>query len=100
MRLIAVATASAPRSRISLTNALELLSSMRFAISLLVFICLASLIGTIIPQNRPDAAYIDQFGPFWFEVLDKFSIWGIYNNWWFLADNGVSGGIHQPLSDP
>lgn len=58
---------------------------MRFAISLLVFICLASLVGTIIPQHRPDATYIDQFGPFWFEVLDKFSIWGIYNNWWFLV---------------
>lgn len=84
MRLLAVASVIAPRSRIGWSNAVELLSSMRFAISLLVFICLASLIGTIIPQNRPDASYIDQFGPFWFEVLDKFSIWGIYNNWWFL----------------
>ncbi len=79
-----MASVSIPRSRIGWSNAFELLSSMRFAISLLVFICLASLIGTIIPQNRPDASYIDQFGPFWFEVLDKFSIWGIYNNWWFL----------------
>jgi cytochrome c biogenesis protein len=63
---------------------IELLSSMRFAISLLVYICLASLVGTVVPQGRPANAYIDQFGPFWFDVLDKFSIWHIYNNWWFL----------------
>ena len=58
---------------------------MRFAISLLVYICLASLVGTVVPQGRTPNAYIDQFGPFWFEVLDKFSIWHIYNNWWFLV---------------
>lgn len=62
----------------------ELLGSMRFAISLLVFICLASLIGTVLPQNRSEGSYIDQFGPFWFEVFDKFSLWHIYNSWWFL----------------
>lgn len=57
---------------------------MRFAISLLVFICLASLIGTVLPQNRAAVNYIDQFGPFWFEVLDKFALWHIYNSPWFL----------------
>lgn len=58
---------------------------MRFSISLLVFICMASLIGTVVPQGRPANAYIDQFGPFWFEVLDRFSLWHIYNSWWFLV---------------
>ena len=67
------------------TGALELLSSMRFSISLLVFICLASLIGTVLPQSRSAGAYVDQFGPFWFEVFDKFSLWHIYNSWWFLV---------------
>ena len=62
----------------------ELLSSMRFAISLLVFICLASVIGTVLPQSRPASNYIDMFGPFWYEVLDKFSLWHIYNSAWFL----------------
>ena len=63
----------------------ELLGSMRFAISLLVFICLASLIGTVLPQNRSEGSYIDQFGPFWYEFFDKFSLWHIYNSWWFLV---------------
>lgn len=62
----------------------ELLGSMRFAVSLLMFICVASLIGTVLQQNQADNNYIDQFGPFWFTVFDKFSIWHIYNSWWFL----------------
>ena len=66
----------------------ELLGSMRFAVSLLMFICIASLVGTVLAQNRPSNTYIDQFGPFWFEVFDKFSIWHVYNSWWFLAIMG------------
>jgi len=62
----------------------ELLGSMRFAVSLLMFICVASLIGTVLQQNQPPTAYVDQFGPLWFAVFDKFSIWHIYNSWWFL----------------
>lgn len=66
----------------------ELLGSMRFAISLLVFICVASIVGTVLPQNRPLNTYVDQFGPFWFEVFDKFSLWHVYNSWWFLLIMG------------
>lgn len=57
---------------------------MRFAISLLVFICVASLIGTVLPQNQGANSYIDQFGPFWFAVFDRFAIWHVYNSVWFL----------------
>lgn len=57
---------------------------MRFAVSLLMFICVASLIGTVLQQNDSSNAYLDQFGPFWFELFDKFSIWYVYNSWWFL----------------
>jgi cytochrome c biogenesis protein len=65
-------------------DVIELLGSMRFAISLLVFICVASLIGTIIQQNQAASTYIDQFGPFWFAVFSEFSLWQIYNSSWFL----------------
>lgn len=57
---------------------------MRFAVSLLMFICVASLIGTVLPQNQASNSYVDQFGPFWFALFDKFNIWHIYNSWWFL----------------
>jgi cytochrome c biogenesis protein len=62
----------------------ELLSSMRFAVSLLGILCVASIVGTVLPQNSPDNAYIDQFGPFWFDVFNHFSLWRVYNSGWFL----------------
>lgn len=61
---------------------------MRFAVSLLMFICVASVVGTVLMQNRASSTYIDQFGPFWYEVLDKFSIWHVYNSPWFLLIMG------------
>ncbi len=73
-----------PLRSVSLADIIELLGSMRFSISLLTIICVASVVGTVLPQNRAENTYIDQFGPFWFEVLNKFSVWSIYNNWWFL----------------
>src|SRR5690606_26131181 len=79
---------TAPSSRHTLRSLagdfFELLGSMRFAVSLLMFICIASIVGTVLAQNRPSNVYVDQFGPFWFEVFDKFSIWHVYNSWWFL----------------
>lgn len=63
---------------------LELLGSMRFAVSLLTFICVASIIGTVLQQNQASTTYIDKFGPFWYDVFDAFAIWHIYNSWWFL----------------
>lgn len=57
---------------------------MRFAVSLLMFICVASIIGTVLPQNQVANTYIDQFGPFWYALFDIFAIWHVYNSWWFL----------------
>ena len=64
--------------------ALELLSSMRFAISLLTVICVASVIGTVLKQNEPLNNYINQFGPFWAEVFGKLNLYAVYSAWWFL----------------
>jgi len=47
----------------------ELLSSMRFSISLLTVICIASVIGTVLKQHEPLGNYINQFGPFWADVF-------------------------------
>ena len=64
--------------------AVELLSSMRFAISLLTVICIASVIGTVLKQHEPSNNYVNQFGPFWAEVFDKLSLSAVYSAWWFL----------------
>ncbi|MFZ5550614.1 MAG: cytochrome c biogenesis protein ResB [Pseudomonadota bacterium] len=65
-------------------EALELLSSMRFAISLLSVICIASVIGTVVQQNQPYNNYVNQFGPFWAELFGRFGLYTVYSATWFL----------------
>ncbi|MEK9803278.1 MAG: cytochrome c biogenesis protein ResB, partial [Curvibacter sp.] len=68
----------------TLRAAVELLSSMRFAISLLTVICIASVIGTVLKQHEPLNNYINQFGPFWAEVFGQLDLYAVYSAWWFL----------------
>ena len=63
----------------------ELLSSMRFSISLLTVICIASVIGTVLKQHEPLGNYINQFGPFWAELFGTFSLYNVYSAWWFMV---------------
>jgi cytochrome c biogenesis protein len=62
----------------------ELISSMRFAIALLAMIAIAAIIGTVMKQNEATSNYINQFGPFWFEVFSKIGLYAVYSAWWFL----------------
>src|SRR5881398_4060836 len=63
---------------------LELLSSMRFAISLLTVICIASVIGTVLKQHEPGPNYVNQFGPFWSDLFLAIRLNTVYSAWWFL----------------
>ena len=65
-------------------SVVELLSSMRFSISLLTVICIASVIGTVLKQQEPYANYVNQFGPFWAQVFSLSSLNTVYSAWWFL----------------
>jgi len=65
-------------------DVVELLSSMRFAISLLTVICIASVIGTVVKQHEPFNNYVNQFGPFWAEVFATAQLFAVYSAWWFL----------------
>lgn len=65
-------------------EAIELLSSMRFAISLLTVICIASIIGTVLKQHEPFNNYVNQFGPFWAELFRVIDLYSVYSAWWFL----------------
>ena len=68
----------------ALRSAVELLSSMRFSISLLTVICIASIIGTVLKQQEPLVNYVNQFGPFWAQVFAAASLTTIYSAWWFM----------------
>ena len=66
-------------------QALELLSSMRFAVSLLTIIGIASIIGTVLKQNEPYSNYIIKFGQFWFDAFEKLGLYDVYHAAWFLV---------------
>ncbi|RZI98801.1 MAG: cytochrome c biogenesis protein ResB, partial [Rubrivivax sp.] len=68
----------------ALRATVELMSSMRFAISLLTVICIASVIGTVLRQHEPLANYVNQFGPFWAELFALAGLNAVYSAWWFL----------------
>lgn len=63
---------------------LELLASMRFAVSLLTVVAIASTLGTVLKQGEPYANYLNQFGPFWFPAFQGLGLYSVYSTWWFL----------------
>ena len=67
-----------------LRECIELVSSMRFSISLLTVICIASVIGTVVKQHEPYSNYVNQFGPFWAELFTRVGLFSVYSVWWFL----------------
>ncbi len=58
---------------------------MSFAVSMLVFLGIASIIGTILKQNEPYENYIIKFGQFWFGFFEKIGLYDVYHSVWFLT---------------
>lgn len=63
---------------------LDFLGSMNLAITILVIIAVASVIGTVLQQNQPYNNYIIKFGPFWHEFFKTLNLYDIYGAGWFL----------------
>ena len=63
---------------------LHLLSTMRFAITMLSVVAIASIIGTVVKQSEPYNNYLIQFGQFWFPIFEAFDVYNIYQAFWFL----------------
>lgn len=58
---------------------------MRFAISLLTVLAIASVIGTVLKQNEPYSNYMIELGPFWFKAFAALGLYDVYHAGWFLA---------------
>lgn len=72
--------------KISRTRALyDFLGSMNLAVTLLMMLAIASVIGTVVKQGEPFQNYIIKFGPFWAEVFDRLGIFNIYSTGWFVV---------------
>ena len=76
---------SAPVQPPLATRLLHLLSSMPVAVFLLCTVALASMIGTILVQNREEDFYIANLGPTWYKLLNALGFFDMYASWWFLA---------------
>jgi len=57
---------------------------MRFAITMLSVVAIASIIGTVVKQSEPYNNYLIQFGQFWFPIFEAFDVYNIYQAFWFL----------------
>lgn len=60
------------------------LGSMNLAVSLLVMLAIASVIGTVIKQNELFQGYIIKFGPFWTQVFNELGLFNVYGAAWFI----------------
>lgn len=58
---------------------------MRFAISLLTVLAIASVIGTVLKQSEPYPNYVIQFGQFWFQTFELLGLYDVYHSGWFLT---------------
>ncbi|MEC9413064.1 MAG: cytochrome c biogenesis protein ResB, partial [Pseudomonadota bacterium] len=61
------------------------LGTMELAITLLITLAIASVIGTVLQQNQPYPDYLIKFGPYWFDVFEKLGLYDVYSAIWFLA---------------
>jgi len=77
--------AAKPVTRSTRASVLEFLGSMNLAITLLVAIGVASVIGTVLKQNEPYQNYVFKFGSFWFEVFESMGLYDVYSAAWFIA---------------
>ncbi|NQY51708.1 MAG: cytochrome c biogenesis protein ResB [Piscirickettsiaceae bacterium] len=59
--------------------------SMDLAITSLLILAVASIVGTVLQQNQPYADYLIKFGPFWFEIFEAAGLYDVYSSLWFLS---------------
>lgn len=64
---------------------IQFLGSMNLAITLLVMLAIASVIGTVLKQNEAYSSYVIKFGSFWFEVFRHLELYDVYSAIWFLS---------------
>ena len=62
----------------------DFMGSMSLAITLLVALAIASVIGTVLVQNEPYTEYLMDYGPFWHEIFAGMGLYQVYSATWFL----------------
>lgn len=63
---------------------LNYFSSVKLAITLLIIITLASILGTLIPQHRTEAEYAMRYGRL-APLLIQLEVTDLYHSWWYMG---------------
>jgi len=63
---------------------LNYFSSVKLAITLLIIITLASILGTLVPQHRTEAEYAMRYGQL-SPLLIKLEVTDLYHSWWYMG---------------
>ncbi len=60
-------------------------ASVRLALVTISLLAVTSIIGTIIPQNKPIEFYVDSYGPQAAQLFQVLDIVDMYGSWWFVG---------------
>ncbi len=63
----------------------DFFSSVKLALFCFFTLAIASIVGTIIPQNEAPAVYIQKYGAQIAEIFRLLNIPDMYNSWWFVS---------------
>ena len=67
----------------------EFFASVKLALFCFFTLAIASIAGTIIPQNQPPAMYIQKYGETTAEIFRLLTIQDMYHAWWFVSLLGL-----------
>ncbi|SEQ09552.1 cytochrome c biogenesis protein [Ectothiorhodospira magna] len=73
-----------PGRRSTFAVLMGFLGSMGLAITLLVALAVASIVGTVLQQNQPYTTYLLDYGPFWHELFRTLGLYHVYSAAWYL----------------
>ncbi len=63
----------------------EFFASVKLALFCFFTLAIASIVGTIIPQNESPDFYIQKYGETTAEIFRLLNIPDMYNSWWFVS---------------
>jgi cytochrome c biogenesis protein ResB len=60
-------------------------TSIKLTVVLLIVIVIASVIGTVIPQDEEPAIYVRNYGETMYRLLLAIGFTKVYHSWWFIG---------------
>jgi len=70
---------------VSIKKTFAFLKSMKFGLILLGLLCLLSIVGSVVPQNRGEAFYLNTYSPLWAQLIISFKAYDVYHSMEFIV---------------